>query len=979
VYRGEVKQRLVLYPLRFKPGTGELIYSERMRVRVKFADVPAAAAAVAYRSPSATSIWQAPAGAALKLSTNGEGIYRVTRAGLEAAGISAADIDAIDLSGAQLFHLGQEQALYVVDVNADHRLDPGDSITFYATAVPAGYAKYARYNVYWLIDAGSAAPMRMAATDGAPAGAPLAVSHTATVHHELNQSYLQSAVGEDGLERWIFSTVAMGSGFAGGGVAKDFSLSLPGALAAGDLSLRLYSPYEMAHEVAVSMNGALIGTAAWSGIGWTKAEFAGVALLPGANTVSILCQGALDKTAVDWMEVVYERAFEAVSDSLTFSHAAGYRYRIADFSTNDVEVYDISDSAGVSRVVNGTFTGAGPYTLEVEPAAGLGLRSYLAVGSAAVKTPSAVVKDSASSLSSAANAADWILITHRDLGWEADGSERGWVGELAALRQSQGLRTAVVDVSDIFDEFGYGLPTPEAIKAFLTHAYESWQRPAPQYVLLVGDTSYDYKDNWNLGTVNHVPAYLIYTDNLGETACEECYGQVSGDDALADLYIGRLPASSAAQAEAMVAKIIAYETAVNRKLWERRLLLVADNETEDWEAVFETMNEDAAALLPAGINTPQRYYLQEYENEALAVTDLTAELLASIEAGALIVNYSGHGSLNIWATERIIDNRGGANRSDVSGLVNPAMYPFVVNMSCLTGYFIYPKAGAYAASSWRSLAEGWMQPESAGAVAALMPTGMTSSDGQHILSNALYEGIFSLDLRRLGPAVAHAKQQLLANGGAEYEETSHTFMLFGDPATRLKIPLPHRPSGLSASAEGLSVRLSWAATLDCDGNAVAGYNLYRRRSTEESYTRLNTALITALGFTDAGLATGATYYYALSAVDSANDESVRSVPASVTLIPAASTPAGGAGSGGSGSCFISSAASELALDLIKPLAVLVLLVCLICIERKNRGTKQRARHKVRAAPQAPSGAHAFKTSLRTKPRHGKIKETMQTE
>jgi hypothetical protein len=49
------------------------------------------------------------------------------------------------------------------------------------------------------------------------------------------------------------------------------------------------------------------------------------------------------------------------------------------------------------------------------------------------------------------------------------------------------------------------------------------------------------------------------------------------------------------------------------------------------------------------------------------------------------------------------------------------MYPFVVNMSCLTGYFIYPKAGAYAASSWRSLAEGWMGSEDAGAVAALMP------------------------------------------------------------------------------------------------------------------------------------------------------------------------------------------------------------------------------------------------------------------
>jgi hypothetical protein len=30
---------------------------------------------------------------------------------------------------------------------------------------------------------------------------------------------------------------------------------------------------------------------------------------------------------------------------------------------------------------------------------------------------------------------------------------------------------------------------------------------------------------------------------------------------------------------------------------------------------------------------PERFYLQEYENESLAVTDLTADLLSAIEAG----------------------------------------------------------------------------------------------------------------------------------------------------------------------------------------------------------------------------------------------------------------------------------------------------------------------------------------------------------
>ena len=153
------------------------------------------------------------------------------------------------------------------------------------------------------------------------------------------------------------------------------------------------------------------------------------------------------------------------------------------------------------------------------------------------------------------------------------------------------------------------------------------------------------------------------------------------------------------------------------------------------------------------------------------------------------------------------------------------------------------------------------------------------------------------------------------------------------------MPLPRRPQTLTAvrQADG-TVALSWAAALDCDGNAVAGYNLYRRLSTEETYTKLNTALIAALTHTDTGLATaaaGATYYYALSAVDSSSDESVKSAPAAVT-INAGNSSSGGGGGGGAG-CFIAVAGRQLSPDLLMPLAAMALLCCLIWISRRRRG------------------------------------------
>jgi len=177
----------------------------------------------------------------------------------------------------------------------------------------------------------------------------------------------------------------------------------------------------------------------------------------------------------------------------------------------------------------------------------------------------------------------------RNTGWDGFGAQQGWLTDLVALRQSQGLEVKMVNVQDIYDEFSYGIPTPVAIRDFLSYAYTNWSSPAPQYVLLVGDSTYDYKDNYNRGTVNYVPAYTVYTDYMGETVTDENFVTISGDDAVADMYIGRLPANSAAEAQAMAAKIIAYETDLNTGSWEKNVVLVADNPTEAYEAVFETI------------------------------------------------------------------------------------------------------------------------------------------------------------------------------------------------------------------------------------------------------------------------------------------------------------------------------------------------------------------------------------------------------
>jgi hypothetical protein len=187
---------------------------------------------------------------------------------------------------------------------------------------------------------------------------------------------------------------------------------------------------------------------------------------------------------------------------------------------------------------------------------------------------------------------------------------------------------------------------------------------------------------------------------------------------------------------------------------------------------------------------------------------------------------------------------------------------------------------------------------------------MTGPEGQHILDAALFDTIFTEDIRTLGPAVSAAKQTLLANG-SQYEGLSETFLLFGDPAMTLKVPLPRRPSELAAQGKDGAVALSWQGAADCNGGAVAGYNLYRSATSGGEYTKVNSSLITGTQYDDTGLENGTTYYYVVTSVDSDGDESVRSQE--VTATPGDSDVSSGTGSRSGDGCFISSILGSLGL------------------------------------------------------------------
>jgi len=139
------------------------------------------------------------------------------------------------------------------------------------------------------------------------------------------------------------------------------------------------------------------------------------------------------------------------------------------------------------------------------------------------------------------------------------------------------------------------------------------------------------------------------------------------------------------------------------------------------------------------------------------------ELLRSWGQGPLLVNYVGHGSVEIW--------RGLLSSDDADDLINGTQLPFVVSMTCLNGFFHDP--------SEESLAEALLGAKG-GAIAVWASSGLTEANKQKAMNQELFRLLFHGPSLTLGEAAAKAK------AAVSDMDIRKTWILFGDPTTRLR-------------------------------------------------------------------------------------------------------------------------------------------------------------------------------------------------
>ena len=81
---------------------------------------------------------------------------------------------------------------------------------------------------------------------------------------------------------------------------------------------------------------------------------------------------------------------------------------------------------------------------------------------------------------------------------------------------------------------------------------------------------------------------------------------------------------------------------------------------------------------------------------------------------------------------------------------------------------------------------------------------------------------------------------------------------------------PAAPTGLAAASGNGYISLNWNDNSESD---LAGYNVYRGISSGGPYSKINVSMAVNSSYTDGGAATGMTYYYVVTAVDTALNES----------------------------------------------------------------------------------------------------------
>jgi len=731
----------------------------------------------------------------MRLAIAVDGIYRLTLADLLA---KSAPIEGIDPQTFRLFHKGIEIPLFV-EGERDGSFSDSDFIEFPAfrnygsrdyRKIPQTNEEYPSYldrytdtSAYWLTWGGKQG-LRVETNESSASSTDTLTWYTEVVHIERD-NFLQFIGGDIVVHqdpRWLAGDL-WGWGWLGANgtfsvdvQANRINRSAPSGKIFARFAGWASQNVTPAHRVRLRLNSSdtlrAIEMRQYDQV-LMQADVPSGQWVEGTNTIrvhSLPTQSNVNWILFDWAEAEYPRWLNAESDTLFFGFthlsSRGVRVvRVTGLSRVDVVIYKCGPT--FRRISSYAISGSGPYTVSFADTVAPGDK-YMISSTPRLRKPVLHTPRKFPNLRNPIQGADYVLLTHTRFLQSAE-------AYASFIQSHYKLRTTLINVEDVFAEFGYGYPTPESIREFLKTTTR-WQSPMPAFVFIIGDATYDFKyvmssPNPATRPVNSVPSY-------GHPVSDSYLAVLDDGSALPQLFVGRIPVSSEVEVLRYLQNHQAYVKA-RYDDWNKKYIFFAggDPNVSGQVESFKTANEAIIRSMvepsPIGglgtsfykTKTPQSDY-----------GPYTAQKVGEvISEGAVAINYIGHSGTQTW------DNGIG----EPSQLQNSrGRFALVSDFGCSTAKFAEPDI--------KSFGELFTLGQTGSAIAYVGNSALGFTSNALSLPAHFYRQFLSRGTRRIGEIHLQAKLGRLNEAGGPQVLTNRIMMLtntlIGDPVIELAIP-----------------------------------------------------------------------------------------------------------------------------------------------------------------------------------------------
>ena len=452
------------------------------------------------------------------------------------------------------------------------------------------------------------------------------------------------------------------------------------------------------------------------------------------------------------------------------------------------QIWDVSDVTNAARKVNKN-TSSSVFNFGYQADSPYFNNEFVAFKASAAYEPSFVGKIDNQDLASLSNI-DYLIITQPSMMSQAQ--------RIASYHTNvDGYNVQIVDVNKIYNEYSSGSKDITAIRDFITQL----NTPAGslKYVLLVGNSSYDYKNRIS-GNTDIIPSYQSEaSSDLAASYVTDDYFVMTKPQTtqflyqiLPDLPIGRLIANDANQAKILVDKTLAYYNALSGQStpfgeWRMKMDYVVDDDT-DGGPFQDLINQILVNNFENNTDKPEYNIRKLYLDSFPAVASPGGQRYPQVNqaisndvGNTLFLFYFGHGGINGWAQERVLTSTEINNFNNFTTVYS--RFPFVTTITCEFTWWDYPQAN--------STGEQMIKLATGGAAAMIVSSRQISVDYGRNFASYLINSMFRLenngDFLPVGDAHLRARKEYYNNSNSSNDNVFRVNFL-GDPAMKISRP-----------------------------------------------------------------------------------------------------------------------------------------------------------------------------------------------